>query len=56
VIENGEVDPVSKSMADNIIVHTVIRIKVKPVIFKSLLAEKNEFEFHTDISIDKITL
>lgn len=56
VIEEGEIDPVTREIANNLMVHTVIKVRVKPVILKSLLADKSEFEFHTDISIDKIAL
>ena len=56
VIEEGEIDFVKKELSEELKVHTVIKVKVKPVIFQSLLKDKNEFEFHTDIPIRKIAL
>lgn len=56
VLEEGDVDPVDKKMSDSLMVHTVIKAKVKPVIFESLLKDKSEFEFHTDLQIKKINL
>lgn len=56
VIEEGDLDPVDKEISEELMVHTVIRVKVKPVIFRSLLEDKSEFEFHTDLQIDKIEL
>lgn len=56
VLEAGELDPVDKTLSDSLMVHTVIKVKVKPVIFESLLKDKREFEFHTDLQIKKISL
>lgn len=56
VLEEGDLDPVDKELKDSLTVHTVINVKIKPVIFESLLKDKSEFEFHTDLRIDKITL
>lgn len=56
VLEEGDFDPVKKLLNEELTVHTVIKVKVKPVIFKSMLENKCEFEFHTDLSIDKIIL
>lgn len=56
VLEEGEVDPVDKKVGDVLMVHTVINVKINPVIFESLLKDKGEFEFHTDVQIKKIEL
>lgn len=56
VLEEGELDTAKNEIVENLMVHTIIKVKVKPVIFKSLLANKSEFEFHTDSSINKISL
>lgn len=56
VLEEGDFDPVKKELSDSLVVHTVIKVKVKPVIFQSLLEDKNEFEFHTDLQIKKMLL
>jgi alpha-galactosidase len=56
VLEEGDFDPVNKRIGDTLMVHTVIKVKIKPVIFASLLKDKSEFEFHTDLHIDKIIL
>lgn len=56
VLGDGDLDPVDKEISEELMVHTVIKVKVKPVIFKSLLEDKSEFEFHTDLQIDKIEL
>ena len=56
VLEAGELDPVDKTLSDSLMVHTVIKVKIKPVIFESLLKGKCEFEFHTDLQIKKISL
>ena len=56
VLEEGDLDPVNKELSDSLMVHTVIKVKVKPVIFESLIKDKSEFEFHTDLQIKKIEL
>ena len=56
VLEEGEFDPINKALVDDLMVHTLIKVKIKPIIFKSLLEGKSEFEFHTDLQIDKIEL
>lgn len=56
VLEEGDLDPVDKKLSDSLIVHTVINVKIKPIIFQSLLKDKSEFEFHTDLQIKKIAL
>ncbi|MBE5813205.1 MAG: hypothetical protein E7314_06100 [Clostridiales bacterium] len=56
VLEEGDLDPVDKKLSDTLMVHTVIKVKIKPVIFESLLKDKSEFEFHTDLHIEKIEL
>lgn len=56
VLEEGEPDPISGDLCDTLTVHTIIKVKIKPVIFQSLLEDKSEFEFHTDLSINKIIL
>lgn len=56
VLEEGDLDPVDKELRDSLMLHTVIKVKVKPVIFESLLKDKSEFEFHTDLQIKKISL
>lgn len=56
VLEEGEQDPIDKEIKDELTVHTAIKVKIKPVIFRSLIQDKSEFEFHTDLSINKIKL
>ena len=56
VLEKGDIDPIDREIKDELTVHTAIGVKIKPVIFRSLLQDKSEFEFHTDLQIDKITL
>jgi hypothetical protein len=56
ILEEGDIDPVDKKSSDSLTVHTVIKVKVKPVIFESLLKNRSEFEFHTDLQIKKINL
>ena len=56
VLEEGDLDPTDKEISEELMVHTVIKVKVKPVIFQSSLEDKSEFEFHTDLKIDKIEL
>lgn len=56
VIEDGEQDPITKKVVNELTVHTVIKVKVKLLIFRSLLDDKSEFEFHTDLQINKIKL
>ena len=56
VLEEGEVDWIAGDIKDNLVVHTVINVKIKPVIFKGLLEEKCKFDFHHDINIEKIIL
>lgn len=56
VIEAGEQDEVTGKIVDELTVHTVIKVKIKLLIFRSLLEDKSEFEFHTDLRINKIKL
>ena len=56
VLEEGEIDPIDKEVSDVLMVHTVIKLKINPVFFESLLKDKSEFEFHTDLQIKKVEL
>lgn len=56
VLEDGEIDTITKKEIKNFTVHTVIKVKVIPMVFEELVGEKCEFNLHQDIKLEKAML
>lgn len=56
VLEEGDWDSITKKEVSNLIVHTVVKIKIVPIIFASILKESYEFNLHEDFKIEKMNL
>ena len=56
VLEEGEFDSITKKSVDNLTVHTEVKVKILPIIFKSILEEKYEVNIHEDYRIQKMDI
>lgn len=54
VLNSGDIDSVSGKRVDCFLVHVVIGVKVKPIIFNSLFEDIFYFKLHEDLKLNKL--
>ena len=53
LLKKGEFDEIDSKIVDVPTVHIAVMVKIKPIIFSSILADKFIFKLHEDIRLDK---
>lgn len=54
LLKLGDIDNVTKKEINDLTVHNVIRVKLKPIAFRSIFQDRISFNIHEDIRIRKL--
>ena len=53
LLRRGDNDDIKNKKVEVTTIHILVAVKIKPIIFSSIFAEKFVFNLHEDIRIDK---
>lgn len=54
IIPNGKIDNFTKERVDNTVIHTVVQIKVKPIIMAKIFEDVLTFNIHEDVNLNML--
>ena len=54
ILEKGEYDPFINEKCDDRVIHTVIKVKIRPIIMKNFFENIFTFEIHEDVNLNLI--
>lgn len=52
IYEKGKKDSVTKKICDDRVIHTVLEVKIKPIIMRSFFEDIFTFEIHEDVNLN----
>ena len=56
IYKKGQKDKYTDKKLQDITIHSVIKVKIKPVLFEELLDEKFVFDIHEDVALDLVEI
>ena len=56
IIKAGKKDPYTKKKAEDMTIHSAIRVKIKPIFFEEFLSEVCTFEIHEDVILNQLII
>lgn len=56
ILRSGKKDSVTNKKSQGTTIHSVIKVKVKPLILKDALKDKFTFDVHEDVALNKINI
>ena len=54
IYKNGKKDKYTNKYVDGTTIHSVIKVRIKPVLFENLLKDKFVFDIHEDVSMNLV--
>ncbi len=56
IYQKGKRDKYTDEKHKDTTIHSVIKVKIKPIIFESILKDKFVFDIHEDVSLNKVEI